>query len=529
VPVGVLLVVGVGVYFGWPYLMKVFTKPEAEGQTVPTFPLGSDPFRGKSSAEIRDELLAQIRAGLKPALSAMMRLDPTDFQAVQDAQRAAAAPRKPWESPPPFLFPKEAQVTPKLSAAITARLFELGAAATGQPAVAAGKTYPLEELVAAVQPAVPMVRVRWQVTATVVVSGGKPQTTVLTYESAGTGFVIDAAGHVVTNWHVAAEVPRPDEVIANVAARQKVKPSDVKLVGDLAVRPPEITLVFQGRHRVFAKSLPAVGPAEGGRPFTLPAKLVGSDEAADLAVLKVDGCTFPFLRFADPAGLKVGQAVTSVGYPHTDAIPGDPTANDGTVSGLNRTPTNGGQADSVQHSAHINPGNSGGPLLNRAGEVVGVNTYALPDESVKGVYFSRGPRTAVPFVEQLVRLGRVVRPDPGFAVAQLDFRNDRISRQANLAYSTAVVVSNLRGKSAADLFDLILQVDGRPVTTLGEWNDVLGLLEKGRPAAVRLTVKRPPATLKAEGLAGKVPHDTVLRAAWEANERDVTVPLTWPK
>lgn len=539
-----IAVIAAGIYFGYPVVKTWFVKPNPDTPTSPPPPgiklstLG-DPFAGKSSAERRDAMLAEIKASqfYRPPLASMVALDPSDYATVQAAMTARQAVRKPWEQSTPTLFTKDKLITPKSTAALTARLFTPGGVSL--PAVAAGKTYPLEELVAAVQPAVPMLKTRRTVRGVVdhTPAGADPkkagatkrQTVEVELVGSGSGFFVDANGHVVTNCHVAG---LPDlQSVANQAFRQiGAKAGDtVTLIGMPTLVSSDVSLVVQGKYRPFAKSLPAVSPAEGERPFTVPAKLVGWDFSSDLAVLKVSGCTFPYLTFADPAGLKVGQAVISVGYPQADDIPGEPTAIDGTISGLNRSPTDGAEADSVQHSAHINAGNSGGPLINRAGQVVGVNTYGLPDPTVKGVYFSRGPRTAAPFVEQIIRLRKVVRPGTAFQVLQLDFRRDKISRDANLAYDTALVVAVREPTAAVELFDIILQLDGRPVATEGQWFDALALLEKGRPASVRLTVKRPPVTLRLEAMAGKVSDDTVFRAAWEAKESEVTVPLAWPK
>jgi S1-C subfamily serine protease len=539
-----IAVVAAGIYFGYPHVKKWFAKPDPETPATTTLPTNiltplSDPFAGKSSAERRDAMIAGINANqfYRPPLSSMVLLDPSDYTAVQTAMNARQTIRKPWEQGTAPLFPKDKLITPKLSASLSARLFTSGP--FGSPAVAVGQTYPLEELVAAVQPAVPMLYCKRTVRCVVdhIPAGADPkkpgtakrQTIEVQTAGSGSGFFIDGSGHVVTNCHVAG---LPDlQGLVNLAFKQiGAKSGDtVNLIGLPTLVSSEVSLVVQGKYRVFAKSLPAVSPAEAQRPFTVPAKLVGWSYDADLAVVKVSGCTFPYLTFADAGGLKVGQAVTSIGYPHADDIPGDPTAIDGTISGLNRAPIDGMVADSVQHSAHINPGNSGGPLINRAGQVVGVNTYGLPDPTVKGVYFSRGPRTSAPFAEQLIRLGKLLAPNPGFKVMQLDFRRDKISRDANLAYDTALVVSVREPTAPVELFDLILQLDGRPIATTGEWIDALVLLEKTRPASVRLTIKRPPATLRAEALAGKVDESTVFRAAWEGKETEVTVPLTWPK
>ncbi len=545
----VVLATAAGIYFAWPHVKKWIDQPAPHLKAtapIPVSPLGSSLEKrmsnGMTSAELRDSLIekSQKSKGTQPTLAEWMQLTTDDYAAVQTAIKANPSHLTPSETstPSPFSIPKDKLITPHQTAGVGAYLQQLKESAISKPALAGEKKYLLEEVVELVQPAVPMIQVRQTVKCviahTVLSPNTKtPVTTRHTVEletgGSGSGFFIDANGHVVTNCHVAGP-PKPRLVLE--LAFQKLgmnKEDTIYLVGEPELLNQQITLVIQGKHRPFAKSIKAVGPAEAERPFELPAELVGYDSHSDLAVIKVNGCTFPYLTFADPNGMKVGQAVTSVGYPKGDAIPGPPTAIGGTINGLDRTPMRGDQADSVQHSATINNGNSGGPLINREGQVVGVNTYGFADTSVQNINFSRGPRTTAPFVEQLIRHGRVVRPDTGLRVMTPDFRSDTVARDVNLTYATAVAVFGIVGESSAELTDIILQVNGRSVTTEGEWNDALGLLEKTRPASLRLTIKRAPASLRAEAVKKQVDWAVVLRAAWEAKETDITIALKWPQ
>src|SRR5690606_15302167 len=115
-----------------------------------------------------------------------------------------------------------------------------------------------------------------------------------------------------------------------------------------------------------------------GRSF--PADVVGTDPQTDLAVLKIDGEDLPTAPLGDSNKLQVGEWVVAIG--NALALPGGPTVTVGVVSALNRTvqePGEGGRAgpflfNVIQTDAAINPGNSGGPLVNLAGEVIGINT-----------------------------------------------------------------------------------------------------------------------------------------------------------
>ncbi|HEV3168198.1 MAG TPA: trypsin-like peptidase domain-containing protein [Isosphaeraceae bacterium] len=216
----------------------------------------------------------------------------------------------------------------------------------------------------------------------------------------GTGFIIDFQGHILTNSHVA-------------------KPTEPAWKSE-----PEIKVEFMGM--------------EG---MTLPAKLVGNDELADLAVLKVeqdpslrsfnpalltaDGRLHP-LKFADPARVEVGTDVISVGFAKN--IDGRPSVNKGIISADRRSVRSGLISGLLQTDAIINHGNSGGPLLNMRGEVVGVNTYTMdprvkPGQDISaamkaqgleideayGLFYARSVATAAPMAQKLIQKGAIGR------------------------------------------------------------------------------------------------------------------------
>jgi serine protease Do len=153
---------------------------------------------------------------------------------------------------------------------------------------------------------------------------------------AGTGFIVRPDGIVVTNYHVVE-------------------------------RAQQITVIT---------------PGPDSQKFE--ARVIGGDEAADLAVLKIDAQDLPTIPLGSSADLKLGQSVVAIGY--ALALEGGPTVTEGIVSALGRSVRvndprcqvceNGIRtySDAIQTDAAINPGNSGGPLLNLTGEVVGINT-----------------------------------------------------------------------------------------------------------------------------------------------------------
>lgn len=174
----------------------------------------------------------------------------------------------------------------------------------------------------------------------------------------GSGFIVAADGHIVTNEHV--------------------------------VRDAETVEV-----RLFGGEL-------------LPAEVVASDPTRDLAVLKVDRDGLPAVRLGSTEGVEVGDEVIAIG--NALGIVGEPTVTSGIVSGLNRDirlPDDTRLVRLIQTDAAINPGNSGGPLVNAAGEVIGVNT-AIPALSstsrgiAEGIGYAISIDHARPIIDQLL-------------------------------------------------------------------------------------------------------------------------------
>src|SRR5256714_1411739 len=113
---------------------------------------------------------------------------------------------------------------------------------------------------------------------------------------------------------------------------------------------------------------------------TYPARLIGSDEANDLAVLKIDANNLPVAPLGSSADLLIGEWAIAIGNPYGFILANsEPSVTAGVVSGTGRnlaTPSEGSgvYVDMIQTDASINPGNSGGPLVNAAGQVIGVNS-----------------------------------------------------------------------------------------------------------------------------------------------------------
>jgi S1-C subfamily serine protease len=233
---------------------------------------------------------------------------------------------------------------------------------------------------------------------------------------------------------------------------------------------------------------------EGGTEFTVTfpshdvfeATMVGIDPVHDLAVLKFDrkGKPLPALPIGTSSDLQVGQKVYAIGNPFGL----DQTLTTGIISGLNReilsrlqTPIRG----VIQTDAAINPGNSGGPLLDSAGRVIGVNTQiASTSGASAGVGFAIPVDVVNRVVPQLIRTGKAQRPGLGVAhIAQwADPRSEKIGLVfLDYAPTSAAREAGLRATTLtpdrqriAQLGDMLLAVDGRPVAT---WAQMVGILD----------------------------------------------------
>ncbi len=241
-------------------------------------------------------------------------------------------------------------------------------------------------------------------------------------------------------------------------------------------------------------------------------KIVGSDIESDIAVLKFDppaGVVLKTIQFGDSEKLKVGQKVIAIGNPFGF----ERTLTTGIVSALGRPIKNSNNIiirDMIQTDASINPGNSGGPLLDTAGNMIGINTMIYTSSgSSSGIGFAVPAATARRVVSDLLQYGKVRR---GALQADLVQMNKAIADYARLDISYGILVSQVtKGGNAAkagirggenpvrygnmrnaQVFylggDIIVGIDGVQVTT---YSDYYSMLENKRPGdTVNITIHR---------------------------------------
>ncbi|EAG6802695.1 serine protease HtrA [Listeria monocytogenes serotype 1/2a] len=209
------------------------------------------------------------------------------------------------------------------------------------------------------------------------------------------------------------------------------------------------------------------------------AKLLGTDEWNDLAVLEIDDKNVTTVAaFGDSDSLKLGEPAIAIGSPLGTEFSGSVTQ--GIISGLNRAvpvDTNGDgtedwEADVIQTDAAINPGNSGGALINIEGQVIGINSMKISMENVEGISFAIPSNTVEPIIEQLETKGEVERPSLGVSLRDVDTIPE--TQQKNIlklpdsvdygAMVQQVVSGSAADKAGLKQYDVIVELNGQKVT-----------------------------------------------------------------
>lgn len=244
---------------------------------------------------------------------------------------------------------------------------------------------------------------------------------------------------------------------------------------------------------------------------TMEAKVVGTDDASDLAVLKVNAKNLKQIGFGDSDHLRVGDYVVAIGNPFGFSH----TVTSGIVSGLERNnvdPDSGAYEDFIQTDASINPGNSGGALVNLRGDLVGINSAIISRGGGNiGIGFAIPVNMARNVMEQLIKNGRVRRGLLGVVIRSL---TPEIADSYDLANISGALVTEVRAHSAADkaglkINDVIVSLNGQPVRDSGSLRNTIGLMQPG--AQVRIGFLRDSRKLMAVAVLDQ------LAAAQDAN------------
>jgi S1-C subfamily serine protease len=209
-----------------------------------------------------------------------------------------------------------------------------------------------------------------------------------------------------------------------------------------------------------------------GREY--PARLTGDDPDTDLAVIRIDASQLAHVRLADSENLRVGQLVIAIGNP----LGFEASVTTGVISALGRSmhAQSGRLIDNIiQTDAALNPGNSGGPLVNSAGEVIGVNTAMI--RPAQGICFAIGSNTAKFVAGWLIKDGEIRRSYIGVAGQNVPIHR-RIVRFYRLPLETAVLVVSVEKNSPAERAglrdgDLIVAFNGQSIGSVHHLHKIL--------------------------------------------------------
>jgi S1-C subfamily serine protease len=218
---------------------------------------------------------------------------------------------------------------------------------------------------------------------------------------------------------------------------------------------------------------------------TYPARLIGTDPETDLAIIRIDAPDAQHVRLADSSAIRVGQIAIAVGSPYGF----QQTVTAGIVSALGRSmrSESGRLMDEIiQTDAALNPGNSGGPLLNSAGEVIGVNTAVILP--AQGICFAISSNTAQFVAGWLIKEGRIRRSSIGVAGQNVPL-HPRVARFHKLPLQRGVLIVEIESGSPAAVAglqkgDTIVGFKGRPVGTIDDLHKQMVASEIGVPSPI---------------------------------------------
>jgi serine protease Do len=258
--------------------------------------------------------------------------------------------------------------------------------------------------------------------------------------SLGSGFLISPDGYVVTNNHVIS----PARTGATVE---------------------EITVTLADRREY-------------------PARVIGRDQVADLALLKINASALPYVNFGDSTRTRVGDWVVAIGNPF--GLGGTVTA--GIVSALHRNLNSGVYDRYIQTDASINMGNSGGPMFDLNGNVIGINTALYsPTGGNIGIGFAIPAEQAKPVIDALRRGEQVQRGYIGVSLQSLD---DDIAESLGVPKNRGELIRGVTdggpaARAGVQQGDVVISVNGQPVTP----DQSLAYLVSQQPVGSRIPVE----------------------------------------
>ena len=286
----------------------------------------------------------------------------------------------------------------------------------------------------------------------------------------GSGFIISADGYVITNAHV---VQRADEVTVTLTDKREFK-----------------------------------------------AKVIGTDERTDVAVLKIDVTGLPKLSIGDSDKVRVGEWVLAIGSPFGF----ENTVTAGIVSAKSRD--TGDFVPFIQTDAAVNPGNSGGPLFNTRGEVIGINSQIFSGSGgYLGISFAIPVNTAMNVANQLIKSGKVNRGRIGVSIPNPITKD--LAESLGLPNTKGALIDSVEKDTPADKAgilaqDIVLKVNGKQIETNIDLSRTIGNTAPG--TKIVMSIWRKGALKEITVTVGEVPSDTRVAKAPDKKDEKKDVP-----
>ena len=231
------------------------------------------------------------------------------------------------------------------------------------------------------------------------------------------------------------------------------------------------------------------------------AKIVGTDEQTDLAVIKIEKDGLTAAELGDSDTVQVGEFCMAIGNP----LGLGTTVTDGIVSAVNRevTDEDNNSYTAIQTNAAINSGNSGGALVNSKGQVIGINTLKVSGDGVEGVGFAIPINSTKDIYQQLIEYNKVKRPYLGIGGINVDEDLARVNNLTVGIYVKTLDTFSAAEKAGIKVGDVITKVDGKDVKTVDELNEIKN--EKKIGDKITLTIWRDGKTQDIEVTLGEEP------------------------